>query len=213
VGSLLISVKPPSSQFCRVWFIAQSWGAGVIVWSMQSVMLFRIMAMYRHCQKILILCSLCFAAEVISVSVIFIVSFLQFDAIDEPVPGIFVCGLQDIQHSVYAFWRVPVVVFDCLLLGLTLWTCIQRVQSLRGLCHCRNQIWRVLLTDSLLYFSMTVLTYILSGVLWLILPARWRKLPQAFPVAATCVVGARLILNLRKAYYLPITMDLSTIAN
>jgi hypothetical protein len=266
----------------RVWFIAQSWSAGVIVWSMQcksfasKMTSAKTYAYSRHDVSnfsnvsplsknrdfLLALlcrgnnfhfCDFCPLVPAIWWCAIRIVNIFLSDnsvvpAIDEPVPGIYVCGLHNIQHSVYTFWRVPVVVFDCLLLALTLWTCIQRVQSLRGFCHSRNQIWRVLLTDSLLYFSMYVVTssslasLILNKPLkdgadiyieWSIVAhpscmswkhnilncrlcpwqTRWRKLPQGFPVAATCVIGARLILNLRKAYYFPISMDLTTIAN
>jgi len=126
----------------------------------------------------------------------------------EPIPGLYVCTPHNVPHYIYAFW-IPVIVFDCILFALTLCVCIQRVQSIQELNFPRNHMWKVLFVDSLLYFSITAVTYIASGVVWLVLPTCWRNLPQGFSISGTCVIGARLILNLRKAYFVPLTLDLS----
>jgi hypothetical protein len=55
----------------------------------------------------------------------------------------------------YMFWP-PVVIFDCILFGLALWTGIRHVKSLRGVAFPRSPMWDVLLKDSLFYFSVYV---------------------------------------------------------
>ncbi|RDB23204.1 hypothetical protein Hypma_009636 [Hypsizygus marmoreus] len=56
--------------------------------------------------------------------------------------------------------------------------------------------------------AVTITAYIASMMIWFVLPPQWINFPQGFSVAATCVMGVRLILNLRKAYYLYSTGDL-----
>ncbi|KAF9468869.1 hypothetical protein BDZ94DRAFT_548070 [Collybia nuda] len=200
--AVVFSIKPSSDQVCRDWFFIQGWSTALIIWSMQSTMLFRTFAMFRRNRFVIISCIICYAIEVCTMVVIMILSFQFIDAINEPFPGIFICTPYNVPRYMYAFW-LPIVVFDCVLFGLALWAGTQHVKVLHGLNSPRSSMWEVLLKDSLLYFSVTLTTYITSAVVWLVVPAHWLELPQGFSIAGTCVMGVRLVLNLRKAYYMP----------
>jgi hypothetical protein len=80
-------------------------------------------------------------------------------ALNQPFPGLYVCMSLSIPYYAYTFW-IPIVAFDCMLLVLALCICIRRVQSIPGLYLSRNRIWKVLLVDSLLYFSMYVTSFL-----------------------------------------------------
>lgn len=45
--------------------------------------------------------------------------------------------------------------------------------------------------------------YLANAFIWAFLPPIWMEVSAPFAVAMTCVMGSRLVLNLREAYYLP----------
>lgn len=85
---------------------------------------------------------------------------------------------------------------------------IKRVQDVAGSNLPRNHLWKVLLIDSLLYSPITAVAYLTIGIAWMSLPIRWRNLLSGFSLAGTCITGTRLMLNLRRAYYLPLALNL-----
>ncbi|GLB33529.1 hypothetical protein LshimejAT787_0104130 [Lyophyllum shimeji] len=76
------------------------------------------------------------------------------------------------------------------------------VKDFGGALCARSQMWDVLLTDTLLYSSMILTASISNIVVWFTLRPEWFKLLQGFTSAASCVMGGRMVLNLRTAYYL-----------
>jgi len=201
--ALIIYVQPISDQFCHNWFIIQCWSAAVIIWSMQGIMLFRTFAMYNQNRLVMALLLCCFTLQNLTMALILITSSCKFKAFREPLAGIQFCTPFDVPRFFYIFW-LAVVVFDLVHLTFAARVVIKHAKEIRGLEGVpRSPVWETLMKDSMLYFAFSIVTYTASVGAWLTLPIKWLGLPQGFSIACTCVMGIRLTLNLREAYYLP----------
>ncbi|KAF8076108.1 hypothetical protein FPV67DRAFT_1776695 [Lyophyllum atratum] len=213
-STILFFAKPSSDELCvcflcldvfndvdgKTSFILQGWGTVIIMWFIQSVMLFRTIAIFQHAQSIVMTCLLFYAVEIVSMAVILAASANTLNVRSEPFPGLLMCTPQYVPHFSGGVW-IPAIIFDCGLCALSLWACLRHVNHLRGVLLSRSQMWEVLLTDTVLYFSVTLTASIANTVVWFVLNPEWLKLLQGFSTAATCVMGGRLVLNLRRAYY------------
>ncbi|TFK43230.1 hypothetical protein BDQ12DRAFT_709061 [Crucibulum laeve] len=167
-----------------------------------AVMLLRTLATYRRRSIIKFIAIGSFFCEVISMLIILILSFYRIDARHELAPGVPFCAPLHVPRYLYTFW-LPVIIFDCVLFISALWSIITHMKRTRALnALTMNDMWETLVKDSVWYFTITILAYLTNAVVWLILPLSWLGLPQGFSIAGTCVMGIRLVLNLREAYYL-----------
>lgn len=197
-NATLFSVPPTHDNFCRFWFIFQAWGTAIIVWSMQSTVLFCTCAMYPHSSCIRIAAFVSFVCEVASMAAILIFAFVTFEASDA---GYIFCIPNHIPRFFYAFW-IPVIALDCIYFVLALWTLVRRRErGLSKFASSPTSVVETLARDSLMYFFVTLLTYVANAVVWIVLPARWVGLPQAFSMAGTSIMGVKLAFNLRGVYY------------
>jgi len=205
--ALVFYVQPISDQFCHDWFIVQCWSIAVIIWSMQAIMLFRTFAMYNQNRFIKALLLFCFALQNLVMALILIVSSHQFRAYREPLVGVKFCTPYNIPRFFCAFW-LAVIAFDLVHLAFAVWVAIEHGKDVRALQGVpRSPVWETLLKDSIIYLAFSLVTYTANVVAWVTLPIQWLGLPQGFSIACTCVMGVRLTLNLREAYYLPWTED------
>ncbi|KAF5363948.1 hypothetical protein D9756_000805 [Leucocoprinus leucothites] len=139
-----------------------------------------------------------FVCEVASMAAILIFAFVTFEASDA---GYIFCIPNHIPRFFYAFW-IPVIALDCIYFVLALWTLVRRRErGLSKFASSPTSVVETLARDSLMYFFVTLLTYVANAVVWIVLPARWVGLPQAFSMAGTSIMGVKLAFNLRGVYY------------
>ncbi|KAF8897254.1 hypothetical protein BD779DRAFT_1667257 [Infundibulicybe gibba] len=179
----------------RIWFILQGWCTGLLIWPMQCVMIFRTSAMYCRSRRIMTICLASFICEVAVMILILITSFSHISAFQEKDSGLYICTPYHLPKAIYLFW-IPAIAFDIILLSLALAAGFKYFSNLNT-----NSMWKILLKDNLVYFSVTLTAYIINAVVWMSLPASWLEIPQAFSLMVTSVVGIRLVFNLRAAYY------------
>ncbi|KAF9452192.1 hypothetical protein P691DRAFT_258112 [Macrolepiota fuliginosa MF-IS2] len=191
---------PPHDNVSRLWFIFQGCGTAIIIWSMQCTMLFRTWAMYPYSQYIRYAALLSFICEVLAMAGIIIAASVKFQAHNSFYLGYSFCTPHNVPSFLFAFW-IPVIALDCVYFVLVAWLIVKRRDcNMHGLAAPKT-IWETLMRDSISYFIVTLLTYVANAVIWIVLPSRWAGLPQAFSVASTCIMGVRLVLNLRGNYY------------
>ncbi|KAJ3572644.1 hypothetical protein NP233_g2950 [Leucocoprinus birnbaumii] len=174
-----------------------AWGTAIIVWSMQSTVLFCTCAMYPHSSYIRVAALFSFICEVASMAAILIVAFVAFEAKDA---GYVFCIPNHIPRFFYAFW-IPVIALDCIYFALALRVLVRRREHGALNFTSSPSVLETLARDSLMYFFVTLLTYVANAVVWIVLPARWVGLPQAFSMAGTSIMGVKLAFNLRGVYY------------
>ncbi|KDQ51009.1 hypothetical protein JAAARDRAFT_211320 [Jaapia argillacea MUCL 33604] len=174
----------------------------------------RLYAMYEKSRRVFAFLLACFVSETIAMSTILGLSNKQLIAISQPIPGVRICTVAFVPHYFFAFW-IPICTFESILVTFALW---------KGLSHwikstnkwSSKALMNVLLRDNILYFLVQVaLSFISLHTLddtsqhvssirhqhhCLACPS---EIPEGFALATTCIMGSRLVLNIRKAYYLP----------
>ncbi|KII95799.1 hypothetical protein PLICRDRAFT_34750 [Plicaturopsis crispa FD-325 SS-3] len=191
-----------SRSVCRQYTIFQASASSVILLLMQVTLQWRIHAMYRESRKILVFLCICFSVEIISMCVLLGLRMGTEIALSEPLglPGVHICSFTKVPHFVYGFW-IAVIAFETVLFSLALWVAIQHVWQVGT--WSASHILHVLLRDSFSYFLVTLAGYIACAGVWIVDPSVKTEIPESFAFAFTVIMGARLMLNLREAYWLP----------
>ncbi|KAF8639811.1 hypothetical protein AX17_001070 [Amanita inopinata Kibby_2008] len=95
----------------------------------------------------------------------------------------------------------PAFIFEIIFVSLAVRIAIKHARYNRLLA--KDRTWEGFMYDSIVYFVITMAAFIGNAVSWTILPPEWHRLPLGFCVVSTCVIGNRLVLNLRRVYYGP----------
>ncbi|TFK51893.1 hypothetical protein OE88DRAFT_1484003 [Heliocybe sulcata] len=191
-------------------FVFQGWASACVVWAMQVIMQLRVMAMYGHSKSLWIMLSSCFVAEVAAMGVILGMTYKVIIVAAEPLPGIAICTPIGIPDYFFAFW-IPIVAFEFILFALVLYQGAWHAME-SGNGWGPTSLMNILVRDSFMYFFLTLLTYVTNAIVWLTLSSTWLEVPEGFALAATCIMGSRLVLNMREAYYSPFVEEQDRLA-
>ncbi|KAH9484503.1 hypothetical protein JR316_0003985 [Psilocybe cubensis] len=187
----------------------------VPLFAMQGIMICRISSMWNHNQRVIILLSASFSAQVIAAVVMKIAVDRMSLPIPDPVPGIHIC-LKAPQAKWLYLIVVPFAIFELLLLITSISRGIQhyyRSQTqIKWSFFGHRSLIKILFRDSItfpfieLIFSKVLLVFNASqfilGQLTLDISIFWPG-----------VAGPRLILNLREAYYQPFEQECNVVHN
>jgi len=194
-----------SHKFCYVWFRFHGWAGAFVIWSMQLMMMSRIFALYPQSRKVLILVLACFISQVAATSTVLALAIHTFVV----PPRFHICAPHRVPKYFCALW-IPIILFEILLFALSLNAWIAHLRRTRRLKPLQSHdLVSILVRDSVAYFFVILVAYIANAVSYLVLPV-WNQLPDGLSLASTCVIGCRLMLNLREAYYLPFSEDSDT---
>jgi len=171
----------------------------MVIWSMQLIMISRIFALYPQSRKVLVFVVVCFIGELATTSVALALALNSFTM---RLPRIHLCVPRKHPKYFYMLWT-PILCFEFILFALSLWAGISHVRRRRGLRLQSLDLVTILVRDSVVYFFTILAAYVANIVTLTILPQGWNQLPDGFALAVTCIVGCRLVLNIREAYYLP----------
>lgn len=159
----------------------------------EIILQIRLYALYLMDKRVLALMLVCFMASSVCAAVIMGNVLSGVTAI---VPGRHFCVPLGISSHFYSFW-IPILAFETLLCALALARGIQTVRSERGLFRFKRDLVNVFVRDSVLYFLAIFMTY-LTNLLVLATRSQYViEIPIAFTVCMSCVMGNRIILNVR----------------
>ncbi|KAJ8508721.1 hypothetical protein ONZ45_g9042 [Pleurotus djamor] len=113
------------------------------------------------------------------------------------VPGVLFCLPNKVGDHFFLFW-IPVLCFESLLVGLALFRGFQAILSDGSLFRSGRALVNVLIRDSVLYFLVMFATYLTNMLVWIGAPQSLLEVPIGFSVAMSCVLGNRIILNVRR---------------
>ncbi|KDR73802.1 hypothetical protein GALMADRAFT_633266 [Galerina marginata CBS 339.88] len=177
----------------------------VILLSMQGIMIYRISSMYTHNRKIVTLLNIAFVLEMVSLLSIQSLSNVQDVPIQETAPGINLCSQASFPSWLYTVW-IPVTCFEVLVLALSVSLAVKychSVEIIRRAAPSRNSLVYILLRDSITFPFVTLTICIANLVSWMQLPYIAVQCTFSIAIFGPCIIGSRLILNLREAYYQP----------
>jgi hypothetical protein len=113
------------------------------------------------------------------------------------IPGLPFCIPFDVPGYLYAFW-IPILAFESLLCGMALFRGFQAFHYRQSVFQSGRHLVTLLLRDSIVYFLIIFITYLTNLLLWSTGQIGLIEIPAAFTVAMSCVMGNRLILNVRR---------------
>jgi len=175
-----------------------------MIWSMQAIMQYRICCMYKCSRRIVVLVVGAFIVEMLLMLAIDFLYLLHVTVGIEPLPGVHMCITYP-TNWYFVAW-IPVFGYELIILLLGLRAGISYFKESRLLPpkFRRRPLHFILLRDSILYPIVAFAIGVLHLLSWS------RPMSSSTPVASglihlfSRILGCRLILNLREAYYLPL---------
>jgi len=186
-----------TDSFCLRWFQWQGWTGLITCMIAEAILQMRLYALYLMNKKVLAFMLICFLASSTCAAVIMGTVLSRITAISELVPGQNFCIPLGIPPHFYVFW-IPIIAFETVLGALALIRGVQTVNSDQGLLHFGRDLVNILIRDSVLYFLVIFATYLTNIVVWSTQSEYLTEIPIAFAAAMSCVMGSRIILNLRE---------------
>ncbi|KAF9551430.1 hypothetical protein CPC08DRAFT_823181 [Agrocybe pediades] len=163
----------------------------------QAVLQIRIYALYYKNKKILI-----FMLVAYGITTAFSAWVLSFDlsageSLAMQIPGGATCTLPPLPSRAFAFW-IPINVYDAILCALAVYRGFVTFRLERSSGTLGSTLLNVMLRDSVFVFGLLTLAYMAGLVEWIKAPIAYAQIPAAFTVAMCCVLGSRMILNIRE---------------
>ncbi|CAE6416339.1 unnamed protein product [Rhizoctonia solani] len=187
---------------CLHWQKFQGWTGWLTNMTVEVIILVRIAAMYSQDKRIIYPVIGLFFAQAAGMAGIIGNSFANMKAQHERIPGFHICSLVGIPEGMYIYWATNLA-FESILFGLALFKAYQHVSRKQGIRPGWSgpRILSVLVRDSIMYFAVIFVTYIINLVSWSTGGSGIYQLAIALAIALRASMGSRLLLNVREAYY------------
>lgn len=182
---------------CLRFYHWQGWTGLIACMIAETILQMRLYALYFLNKKVLclmvgmfILATGC-AAAIMAIAL----NNLQAQAHLLPLPGL-PCVPTHIPSYFYTFW-IPILAFETLLCILALNRGFQSHRHTGAPFQSGKRIIGVLIRDSIGYYIVMFATYLTCLLVWLV-NNDLLEVPIGFTIAFSCVLGNRVILNVRK---------------
>ncbi|KAF9556173.1 hypothetical protein CPC08DRAFT_105301 [Agrocybe pediades] len=183
--------------------------------AMQGIMIFRVSSMYNHDRGIILLLATGYVLEWLGAILIQILSYGVHAPIPNPAPGVRLCSQKSFPHWMFAVW-IPIACFEGLILFLSICRGVTYYKSSKeskrlGLTGYAwtNSLGYILLRDSIAFPFICVFICFINLFVWIYLPHLAAQIAFCIASFAPCIIGPRLILNLREAYYQPFIQEIN----
>ncbi|KAI0059246.1 hypothetical protein BV25DRAFT_1993760 [Artomyces pyxidatus] len=184
----------------RYWILWQGWtGVFISVALAELVLVLRIRSLYLNDRTVTMILFAGFTVTMLAAAAI-VGAALH----DLPVNLITIaphtfCTLGRLPPYLPTYF-IPVIAFETLLGGLAAYKWLRDVGVRVRSWRFANALLRVLVRDSALYFLTMSMMYIVNAVIWVAAPDLL-EVSLGFPLALSCVMIDRLILNLRAQHH------------
>ncbi|KDQ50835.1 hypothetical protein JAAARDRAFT_548650 [Jaapia argillacea MUCL 33604] len=194
---IMVVVDMDSDRVSKVRLYLQIWATAVPAWVVQAIMQFRLFAMYDRSRRLLCFMTTCYVIQVVA-----IMSFTLYQDTEVSVirvEGWTVCLLTKVPRLLIGTW-LSIMAFEGLLFSLALYKTVLHLREMRT-NWTRENITTILLRDNLLYFLIMFTTYAMTVVTSSLIPSILSNIVASFTITLTCIMGSRLILNIRRAAF------------
>jgi len=184
-----------NDKLCLYWFRWQGC-TGIIAFVFGELILqLRLYALYFRDRRVLVLMAVVFVAAVAASTILMVVSLNKIIAVSNLIPGLPFCVPLEIPKTFYAFW-IPILVSESLMCGLALLRGLQSYHDRQRHQSSRHLV-EILVRDSFLYFLILFAVYLSNTVIFIIGNPSQLESAIGYSVAMSCVMGNRLVLNVR----------------
>ncbi|KIK05336.1 hypothetical protein K443DRAFT_130485 [Laccaria amethystina LaAM-08-1] len=165
-------------------------------------MQFRIACMYSYCRKIIILMVIAFTIEVISMTAI---NLAYLDVVVEISNSQFLCMGKHFPNLYPVYFWIVMFSFELIILLLGLQAGLIYFKESRTFPSnsLRRPLRSILICDSIVF---PLIAFAIGGInifAWTRLPYYYVTITVTLAQLSSRILGCRLLLNLREAYYLP----------
>jgi len=190
-----VVITTNSAEFCQRWghsFLAAAGTTEIII--VHLILAIRVWSLYARSRLIgafLLISLLGTAAGEIYVDLVLIPNFTRI------VNGAntYACFPDGTKDTSLFF--VPVLIFEVIVLILVIFQAVNRWRSEVQTGIGSSSLFTTLVRDSVGYFFVILVVYIVNAVTWVIFPTALKFLLQGYSLAAVSIMGTRLLLNLR----------------
>ncbi|KAF8154462.1 hypothetical protein B0H34DRAFT_524170 [Crassisporium funariophilum] len=179
--------------------------------TMQGLMIFRISSMYHDQPKVHSLLIAGFLTETALLILLQCLSLISGVSTRLDIPeGVKICAKEKYPTWFYTLW-IPIFLFELMMFLLSVRVGLKyyEFEMLRSRRRHAKSLVYILLRDSILYPFIAMSACIIGSVIWIKLPFTTLQMVNAFQGALPSILGSRLLLNLREAYYQPFQREFS----
>ncbi|KAH8093898.1 hypothetical protein BXZ70DRAFT_948378 [Cristinia sonorae] len=199
-----------------VWFRWETWAVPLLLFSSEIVVILWIWIVYGKSKRVLAFMGILFSAEVITVLYILIRSIpnfqgsYRFHSQAHIIPGLTYCLITKANPQLKLLW-IPILAFDSTLLVLYLYKGFRAYRDPSPKEH--NGVLRMVYKHSLLNFLAIFASYLTCAVMWTAAEPGLSQIPVGFSLSLSITNCTRLLLNIRRAYYVGPHGDVSLMQN
>jgi len=187
-----------TDSFCYFWVRWETWGYFAIVVTTEVVLLLWIFVVYGRNLWVLAFMGLLLLGEVATVATILAMSFSNFHAEANLIPGIVFCLVVHEPWFFHIVWS-PILAYHTILFALFL--------AKGWMVYRQGRIWKstglleTIYKNSLINFLAIFAAYLSCAVMWLAADPYMAQVPVGFALSLSITSCTRLLLNIRDAYY------------
>ncbi|KAL1708920.1 hypothetical protein EV121DRAFT_267639 [Schizophyllum commune] len=165
----------------------------------QVILLMRLYVLYLLNKKILIVMLVGFVISSGFAAAIMGLVMQRVTAVVVTLPGLKpMCVPGNVSAKFYTYW-IPFLGFESLLCALALYRGFQTYRMDNASYTSSRLLIRILIRDSVMYYLAVFATYFTNMLMWAAAPPSLLELPIGFAVAVSCVLGNRMMFNIRQA--------------
>ncbi|KAL1741999.1 hypothetical protein HDZ31DRAFT_44223 [Schizophyllum fasciatum] len=173
-------------------------GVAVCVVS-EIILLMRLYVLYLLNKKILIIMLVGFVVSSGFAAAIMGLVMRRVTAVAVMLPGLHtICVPSNVSSRFYTYW-IPFLGFESLLCALALYRGFQTYRMDSSTYTYSRLLIRILIRDSVMYYLAVFAAYFTNMLMWAAAPPSLLELPIGFAVAVSCVLGNRMMFNIRQA--------------
>jgi len=180
---------------CMRFYHWQGWTGLIACIIAETILQMRLYALYFLNKRILCFMIGTFILTVASSAAVLSIVLNRLQARANLLHGL-PCVPLEVPKYFYAFW-IPILIFETVLCVLALIRGFQSYQDSGSPFHAGKRIIGVLIRDSVGYYAVMFVTYLMCVVVWVV-NIDLLEVPIGFTIAFSCVLGNRVILNVRK---------------
>jgi len=185
-----------TDELCTNWLRWQGWTGLATCMVAEVILQLRLYALYFLDKKVLLFMVVSFLATSAGSAAIMGNVLSKVTARAHVIPGLPFCVPIDLPDYVYTFW-IPILANESLLCGMALFRGFQAFRYRQNVFQSGRHLVTLLLRDSIIYFLIIFVTYLTNLLIWSTGKIGLIEIPAGFTVAMSCVMGNRLILNVR----------------
>jgi len=188
---------PLTDSFCLSWFRWQGCVGVIMCMTAEVILQLRLFALYYLSKRVLVFVVFFFVLASAAAATMMGTVLAGITARAFNIAGFSFCAAGNTTHHFYAFW-IPILVYETILCVLAMLRGIQNYRETSSVYLSGKRIFAILVRDSILYFLVMFATYFVNFILFLKEPIALIEVPIGFSVALSCVMGNRLLLNIRE---------------